>query len=71
MPLRYLEGVIAAEGKTVAPVPSRAISLPQTEWPFRLASYDDFMHLSSEKRHELDVRVSEFIAGAIQKKRTA
>lgn len=71
MPLRYLEGVMKAEGRPAAPSPSRATALPHTEWPFRLASYDDFIHLSPEKRHELDVRVSEFIAGAIQKKRTA
>ncbi|CAB3819070.1 MAG: hypothetical protein E2591_21230 [Achromobacter sp.] len=71
MPLRYLEGVMKREGTPVATPPSRTPSSPHTEWPFRLASYDDFLHLSPEKRHELDVRVSEFIAGAIQKKRTA
>lgn len=71
MPLRYLEGVIANEGKAphTLPTPGRAAS--RADWPFTLATYDDFMRLSPDKRHELDVRVSEFIAGAIQRKKSA
>lgn len=69
MPLRYLEGVQqTAEPSTAGP--SATVKAPP-QWPFRHSSYDDYLHLSPEKRAELDIRVSEFIAGAIQKKRTA
>ncbi|WP_313620723.1 hypothetical protein [Achromobacter sp.] len=65
MPLRYLENVqVGAE-------PAATATKQASQWPFRHSSYDDYLHLSPEKRAELDIRVSEFIAGAIQKKRTA
>ncbi|WP_155808197.1 hypothetical protein [Bordetella petrii] len=68
MPLRYLEGpaLRSASGKSAAVKESH-----DPPWPFHHSSYDDFMSLSPHKRAELDIRVSEFIAGAIQKKRTA
>ncbi len=70
MPLRYLEGVQQpAEPSTTRP--STTVKEARPQWPFRHSSYDDYLHLSPEKRAELDIRVSEFIAGAIQKKRTA
>ncbi|TQJ94713.1 hypothetical protein [Achromobacter sp. SLBN-14] len=70
MPLRYLEGVqLTAELSTTGP--STAVKAAAPQWPFRHSSYDDYLQLSPEKRAELDIRVSEFIAGAIQKKRTA
>lgn len=70
MPLRYLEGIVGTAAATGAgrPAPSKAST---THWPFRHSSYDEFMLLSPEKRAELDIRVSEFIAGAMQKKRSA
>lgn len=40
-------------------------------WPFKIARLHDFESLSAAKRHELDVRLADFIAGAIETKRTA
>lgn len=72
MPLRYLEGLDAAASGLPSPARERHHPpLPSPTWPFRVASYDDFVTLSAEKKHELDIRVSEFIAGAMQKKRSA
>lgn len=69
MPYRYLEG--ANEGVPVGPQ-INAITKPATfAWPFHSSSYDDFMALSPQKRAELDIRISEFIAGATTKKRSA
>lgn len=70
MPLRYLEGSHDALPVREPVLPPAAVEAP-VQWPFRHSTYDDFMHLSPEKRAELDIRVSEFIAGAMQKKRTA
>ena len=70
MPLRYLEGVdLTAELSPTGP--STPVKVASPQWPFRHSSYDDYLLLSPEKRAELDIRVSEFIAGAIQKKRSA
>jgi len=70
MPLRYLEDA-RLTADTGVTGPSTVTKQAAPEWPFRHSSYDDYLHLSPEKRAELDIRVSEFIAGAIQKKRTA
>lgn len=40
-------------------------------WPFKIARLQDFECLSSSKQHELDVRLADFIAGALDTKRTA
>jgi hypothetical protein len=71
MPLRYLEGVMAQDVKPTYLAAGQASSQVAKPWPFKYASYDEFILLSPEKKQELDIRVSEFIAGAVQKKRTA
>jgi len=43
----------------------------QGYWPFKVARLEDFEALSPHKRHELDVRLADFIAGARETKRTA
>lgn len=68
MPARYLEGPATASTSLTSNPVSRP---PEARWPFRHSSYEDFMSMSPAKRDELDIRVSEFIAGAVQKKRTA
>ncbi|MDH0093440.1 hypothetical protein N7373_18455 [Achromobacter mucicolens] len=71
MPLRFLEGLQEASPPPPPTGGSGSVHTARSTWPFRHASYDDFLLLSPEKRAELDIRVSEFIAGAIQKKRIA
>ncbi|MFG0229463.1 helix-turn-helix domain-containing protein [Achromobacter sp. 413638] len=48
-------------------------SLDQLEgyWPFKVARLADFEALSPAKRNELDLRLADFIAGAMETKRTA
>lgn len=75
MPFRYLEGTpTGAQHHKVSPGTAYTrpnATTPFKPWPFRLTSYEDLMALTPEKRHELDIRVSEFVAGAILKKRKA
>lgn len=68
MPSRYLEGIEALRSDNLHLHTKSERAKP---WPFKLASYDDYKALSPEKKHELDIRVSEFIAGAKKQKLTA
>lgn len=68
MPSRYLEGYASLRSNSP---PLRTSSEKSNPWPFKLASYDDYKALSPDKKHELDIRVSEFIAGAKKQKLTA
>ena len=40
-------------------------------WPFKAARLHDFERLSPSKQNELDLRLADFIAGALETKRTA
>ena len=44
---------------------------PAGYWPFKIARLQDFESLPLSKQHELDVRLADFIAGAIDTQRTA